>query len=64
MSCGIGLRSSLDPALLWLWHRRAAIALIGPQAWEPPHTVGEALKSKKKQKTKQQQGYKIFEQPN
>ena len=25
-----------DPALLWLWYRTAAVALIRPLAWEPP----------------------------
>ena len=38
-----------DPALLWLWCRRAAIAPIRPLAWEPPYAAGVALK---KQKTK------------
>jgi len=28
VSCGVGCRLSLDPALLWLWHRPAATALI------------------------------------
>ena len=36
-----------DPALLWLWRRPAAVALIQPLAWELPHAVGLALKSKK-----------------
>ena len=34
-----------DLALLWLWCKPAAIALIRPPAWEPPHAVGWALKS-------------------
>ena len=34
-----------DPALLWYWP--AATAPIGPLAWEPPYTLGAALKSKK-----------------
>ena len=37
-------------ALLWLWHRLAAVALNLPQAWELPYAVGVALKSKKKKK--------------
>ena len=37
-----------DPALLWLWHRLAAVSSIGPLAWESPYTAGVALKSKKK----------------
>ena len=35
-----------DPALLWLWCRLAATALIRPLAWEPPYTAGAALKKK------------------
>ena len=48
MSCGVGHGS--DPELLWLWNRSAVVALIGPLAWEPPHTTGAAPKSKQKQK--------------
>ena len=36
-----------DLALLWLWHRPAAVAPIGPLAWEPPYAMGAALKRKK-----------------
>ena len=32
VSCGVGRRRSLDPALLWLWRRLAATALIRPLA--------------------------------
>ena len=39
-----------DPALLLLWCRPAAEALIQPLAWELPYAVGGALKSKKKKK--------------
>ena len=46
MSCGVGHRCSLDMALLWLWCRPAAVALIGPRAWEPPNAAGAALKRK------------------
>ena len=48
MSCGIGHRHGSDLVLLWLWHRLAAAALIGPLAWEPPYAVGVALKRLKK----------------
>ena len=41
MSCGVGCRHGLDLALLWLWRRPAATALIGPLAWKPPHTLKE-----------------------
>ena len=44
MSCGVGHRCSLDPMLLWLWPKPAAIALVGPLAWEPAHASGAALK--------------------
>ena len=42
-----------DPALLWLWCRLAAVALIRPLAWEPPYAPGMALKSKKKKRKKE-----------
>ena len=56
MSCGVGRRYSLDPPLLWLWCRPAAVAAIRPQALEPTYAVGEALKRQKtKEKKKIQQ---------
>ena len=48
MSYGVGRRHSSDPLLLWLWHRLAAVALIGPLAWEPPYAACVALKRQKK----------------
>ena len=33
-----------DPAMLGLWCRPAATALIGPLAWEPPYAKRMALK--------------------
>ena len=48
MSCGVGRRHSSDLALLWLWHRPVATAVIRPLAWEPPYAVGVALKRQKK----------------
>ena len=54
MSCGVGRRHSSDPELLWLWRRPAAVALIGPLAWEPPYDVGVALEKTKRQKKKKQ----------
>ena len=45
VSCGIGHRCSLDPALLW--RRLAAVVLIQTLAWETPYATGAALKSKK-----------------
>ena len=47
MSCGVGRSHSLDLALLRLWCRLAAAALIGPLAQEPPYAMGVALKRKK-----------------
>ena len=43
MSWGVGL----DPALLRLWCRVAAVAPIQPLAWERLCASGTALKSKK-----------------
>ena len=53
VSCGVGCRCSLDLALLWLWHRLAATALIQPLSWEPPYAASTPLKSKTKQKQNQ-----------
>ena len=50
MSCGVGHRLGLDLVLLWLWCRLAAVAPIGPLAWEPPYAAGVALKKQKKKK--------------
>ena len=50
MSSGVGRRQGSDPELLWLWPRPAAVAPIGPLAWEPPYVVGAALKAEKKEK--------------
>ena len=38
------------PALLWLWHRPVATALIRPLAWEPPYAAGAAPEKAKRQK--------------
>ena len=56
MSCAVGHRHASDLALLWPWHRLAAVAQIRPLAWEPPHVVGTALK---RQKTKNKQKKKL-----
>ena len=50
--CGVGCRHGSDPALLWLRYRLAAVAAIGPLAWESPYAMGVALKSKTKNKQK------------
>ena len=49
----LGLLSGLaqwvrDLALLWLWCRPAAVALIQPLAWELLYATGAALKRKTK----------------
>ena len=52
MSCGVGCRCGLDPPLLWLWCKVAAVALIWPLTWELLHTANAALKSKERKKRK------------
>ena len=42
-----------DLALLWLWCRLAAVALIRFLGWEAPYAIDAALKSKTKQTNKQ-----------
>ena len=48
VSYGVGRRGGLDPKLLWLWCRLAAVAPIRPLARELPYAICAALKSKKK----------------
>ena len=52
MSCGVGCRRGSDLALLWLWCRLAATALIRPLAWEPPICHGRGPRNGKKKKDK------------
>ena len=47
MSCVVGQRHSLEPALLWLWHTAAVAAPTGPLAWELLYATGTALKQNK-----------------
>ena len=54
MSCGVDGRPGSDPTLLWLWHRLAAVALIGTLGWEPPYAAGAAPKRQKKKKKKRE----------
>ena len=57
MSCGVGHRRGSDLALLWLWPRPAATALIRHLGWEPPYATGVALqRQKKKEKKKENSG--------
>ena len=60
MSCGVGCRCGSDLALLWLWHRLAAIALIRPLAWESPYAVGVARKRQKTKRKKKKSYLKIL----
>ena len=46
----MGCRCGLDLALLWLWHRLAAVAPILLLNWELPYAMAVALKRKKKKK--------------
>ena len=46
MSCSVGCKQGLDPALLWLWCRLEVTAPIHPLAWELLYATGTALKSK------------------
>ena len=39
MRCGVGHRFGSNLALLGLWHKPAAVAPIGPLAWEPPYAL-------------------------
>ena len=57
MSCGVGRRLGSDLALLWLWCRPAATALIEPLAWEPPRASDAALKRDQKEKEKKGKNY-------
>ena len=58
MSCGVGGRRASDPALLWLWHRAAAVAPIRPLAWDSPYAVEEVALEKAKRQKKQKQKQK------
>ena len=50
VSCGIVRRCGLDPMFLWLWCRSAAALPMRALAWEPPCTMGVALKRQIKNK--------------
>ena len=61
VSCDVGCRQSSDLALLWPWCRPEAMALIRPQAWEPPYATGAALQRQKDQTNKQKQTFSTQE---
>ena len=48
MSCGGGCRCGLDLALLWLWCRPAAAALIQLHVQDLPYAPGIAIKEERK----------------
>ena len=50
MSSGVGRRRGSDLALLGLWRRLAATALIRLLVWEPPYAAEAALEKAKKKK--------------
>ena len=52
MSSGVDHRHGLDPALVWLWYRSTAVALIRPLAWKLPQAMGATLKNGNKNKNK------------
>ena len=53
MSCGVGLRCSLDLALLWLWCKPAATAPIRPLDCEPLYAEGAPPPRKKKKEVEE-----------
>ena len=61
MNCGVGGRCGLDPALLWLWYRLAAAALIEPLAWKLLYVAGAAIERNKKKKKKEKESYIMTE---
>ena len=60
MSCSVGRRCGLDPALLWLWCRLAAITPIRPLAWEPQYAMEAALEKAQRQKDKKEKEKTLF----
>ena len=54
MSCGVGHRHGLDPALLQLWHRLAAAAPIQPLDWKLPYAADVALKGQRKKERRKE----------
>ena len=49
-----------DPALLWLWRKPGATALIRLLPWEPPYASGAALNGQKSKTNKQKNQYIIL----
>ena len=59
MSCGVDRRHGLDLALLWLWCRPAATALIQPIVWDLPYAARVALKNKQTNKQKKMESMSL-----
>ena len=59
MSCGVGQRRGLDPAL-WLWSSLTAAAPIQPLAWELPCAASVAQTNKQTKKSEKGQTRNIF----
>ena len=58
-------QTSLDPVLLWLWHRLVATALIRPWTWEPPYATRVAQEMAKRPKKKKKIQYlTVFHHPS
>ena len=60
VSCRVSPRQGLDLALLWLWYRPMATALIQPVSWKPLYAMGAALKRQKKKKELGVQYHRIY----
>ena len=58
MSCGLGCRLNLDPALLLC--RPVSTAPIRPLAWEPPYAVSVAIEKTKEKYKKDQESKSWF----
>ena len=53
VSCNVGCRLASGLALVSLWRKLAAEALIQPLAWKPPDAAGVALNRKRKKRNKE-----------
>ena len=58
MNWGVDHGLGVDPLLLWLWCRPAAVALIQSLAWDLPYAIGAALKRKRKKKKERKKSKK------
>ena len=58
VSCGVGLRGGSDLALLWLWWRPVAVALIRTPSLGTSICHGCVLNKTKKKKLKLKRKYK------